>query len=100
MAEKLKLRNSKTTTSREPSFEAGLIEIEKIIGQLESSDLTLDQALALFEQGISLLRICDSHLKNAQGRITELLTGDNGEYVEKVLGTVLDSFMVKEKNDE
>jgi exodeoxyribonuclease VII small subunit len=100
VAEKLKSKNSRTSTSREPSFEAGLIEIEKITGRLESGDLTLDQALALFEQGISLLRICDGHLKNAQGRITELLKGENGKYVEKVLGAVLDPFIVKEKNDE
>jgi len=82
----MKSKNSGTGKSREPSFEVGLTKLEEIIGQLDNGDLTLDQALVLFEQGISLLRTCDGHLKNAQGRITELLKGENGEYVEKCSG--------------
>ena len=100
MAENRKPKKSGPGTGREPSFEAGLANLEEIIGRLDSGDLTLDEALALFEQGIVLLRICDSHLKSAQGRITELLKGENGEYVEKVLGAALDSFIAREKNDE
>jgi exodeoxyribonuclease VII small subunit len=100
MAAKSAAGKSETVSGRGPTFEAGLTELEEIIGRLESGDLTLDRALGLFEQGIALLRICDGHLKNARGRITELSRGENGEYVEKVLGATLDSFIAKEKNDE
>jgi len=93
-------KSPETGSGREPTFEAGLTELENIIGRLESGELSLDQALGLFEQGIGLLRICDGHLKNARGRITELIKGENGEYVEKVLGASLESFIAKEKNDE
>jgi exodeoxyribonuclease VII small subunit len=83
-----------------PPFEEALAELEKNIEKLESDDLTLDKSLELFERGIVLLRTCDTHLKKAQGKISALLKGDNGEYVEKVLGTTLESFFAKEETDE
>ncbi len=54
MAEKSKSKNPETRTGREVSFEAGIAGLEEIIGRFESGDLTLDQSLALFEQGITL----------------------------------------------
>jgi exodeoxyribonuclease VII small subunit len=82
------------------TFEEALARLEKTIEQLEAADLTLDKSLYLFEQGIGLIRICDIHLKKAKGKVTELLKGENGEYVEKVLGTTLESFTAQEKSDE
>ncbi len=82
------------------TFETALSRLEETIQQLEKPDLTLDSSLALFEQGISLIRTCDSHLKKAQGKVTELLKSDNGEYIEKVLGDSLEAFMAKDTCDE
>ena len=81
------------------TFEASLDELEKTIEQLEDGDLTLDSSLELFEKGITLIRTCDTHLKKAQGKITELLKGENGEFVEKILGNSLESFIAKEETD-
>jgi exodeoxyribonuclease VII small subunit len=99
VAEKTKSKKSEALKGQGVSFEDALAELEEIIGQFENGDLTLDQSLALFEKGVALLRIGDGHLKNAQGRVTELLKGENGEYVERVLGTTLDSFIGKDTND-
>lgn len=82
------------------TFEDALSELEKIIEQLERDDLTLDKALEYFERGITLVRKCDTHLKSAQGKIKELLKGDNGEFIEKVLGISLDSLSIEEGADE
>lgn len=82
-----------------PTFESSLDELEKTIEQLENGDLTLDSSLALFEKGITLIRACDTNLKKAQGKITELLKGENGGFVEKILGHSLDSFLSKEDTD-
>ena len=90
---------SKKSAERSLTFEEALADLEEIITQLEDGDLTLDRALELFERGVSRLRICDTHLKKAQGKITELLSSENGEYVEKVLGTTLESFIAKEDPD-
>jgi exodeoxyribonuclease VII small subunit len=98
-----KKKNSDYTTVNDEStpitFESSLAELEKTIEQLEDGDLTLDTSLELFEKGITLIRTCDTHLKKAQGKITELLKGENGEYVEKILGSSLESFVSKEDRD-
>jgi len=90
----------KKTDSDSLTFEEALAKLEKTIEQLENTEVTLDKSLGLFEQGIGLIRTCDAHLKKAKGKITELLKGDNGEYVEKVLGATLESFIEKEEKNE
>jgi exodeoxyribonuclease VII small subunit len=79
------------------TFEDALAALEGVIGELEKEGLSLDRALTIFEQGIILMRKCDSHLKNAQGKIKELLKGENGELVEKVLGDTLESFLSRDE---
>jgi exodeoxyribonuclease VII small subunit len=91
--------SSNNPTGTSPTFESSLAELEKTIEQLEDGDLTLDTSLELFEKGITLIRTCDTHLKKAQGKITELLKGENGEFVEKILGSSLESFVSKEDPD-
>ncbi len=60
----------------EPTFEEALSRLEAIVNQLESGDLTLDRALVLFEEGISLSRLCSRKLEEAEGRIEQLLERD------------------------
>jgi exodeoxyribonuclease VII small subunit len=68
------------------SFETALKELEKIIAKLESPDLTLTGALEHFEKGVTLMKTCDSQLKSAEGKLKELLSGKDGEFIEKILG--------------
>ena len=76
----------------EPTFESALSELEGVIEQLESGDLTLDSALGRFEEGVRLMRFCDAHLKSAKGRLLELSRGEDGELVTEILGEGLESF--------
>ena len=62
------------------SFEEALAELEKIVAELESGDLTLEASLSLFEKGQKLAQQCNVQLETAALRI-EQLTGD-GEIVE------------------
>lgn len=62
------------------SFEEALAELEKIVAQLESGDLTLEASLDLFEKGQKLAQQCNVQLETAALRI-EQLTND-GEIVE------------------
>lgn len=82
------------------SFETALEALEGIVRKLEQDDLTLSNALDYFEQGINLMRTCDTHLNHARGRITELLAGENGAFAEEVLGTSLESFLKREENHD
>ena len=83
-----------------PSFEEALDSLEKTITLLESPDLSLDDSLKYFEAGVAQIRTCETHLKKAEGKVTELLKGKNGAIVEKTLGITLESFITKEPSDE
>jgi exodeoxyribonuclease VII small subunit len=74
-------------SAKRMTFEDSLKEMERVIGQLEREDLTLSSALEYFERGVTLMRICDSHLKSAEGKLKQLLKGENGEFIEKILGS-------------
>jgi exodeoxyribonuclease VII small subunit len=102
MAQRSKTKNSPNITDilstvEALTFEDALEALENVINELEKEDLSLDRALTIFEQGIVLMRKCDSHLKSAQGKIKELLKGENGQFVEKVLGTTLESFLSRDE---
>lgn len=64
------------------SFEQSLDALETTVEQLESGDLSLEDALQAFEKGIGLTRECQQALNQAQTRINVLLE-KNGELVEQ-----------------
>ncbi len=56
----------------EPTFEQAQRELEQIVERLEHGQAPLDEALALWERGEELYRLCSERLDGAQGRIEEL----------------------------
>lgn len=57
----------------EQSFEKSLERLEKIVSDLESGKLSLDEALKRYEEGIKLVQACSKKLDVAQKKV-ELLT--------------------------
>ncbi len=57
------------------SFEEALERLEEIVRRMESGDLTLEESLALFEEGVRLTRVCSQRLDEAEKKI-EMLTRD------------------------
>jgi exodeoxyribonuclease VII small subunit len=64
-----------------PSFEGALEQLQNTVKRLESGELSLEQALKNFEDGVKLSRICQEHLASAEQRI-ELLTKAGADGVE------------------
>ncbi|MBT8395928.1 MAG: exodeoxyribonuclease VII small subunit [Gemmatimonadetes bacterium] len=60
------------------TLEARLKRLEEIVGRLESEDLELDRALALFEEGVGHVKEAEKTLTAAELRVEELL-GEAGE---------------------
>ena len=60
-------------------FEKSMEELEKIVGDLESGTLTLDQSIEAFERGIELAKLCQKRLEAAEERVKKLLEKTNGE---------------------
>jgi exodeoxyribonuclease VII small subunit len=57
-----------------PTFEEALERLEAVVRRMEDGDVGLSEALAQYEQGVSLLKNCYQMLENAERRI-ELLSG-------------------------
>ena len=60
-------------TSPEPSFEASLDRLQKIVQKLESGDAPLDESLKLFEEGVSVAKNCQEKLSAAEKRVEILV---------------------------
>ena len=57
------------------SFETSLARLEQIVTSLEKGDLSLEDSLKLYEEGISRARFCQERLEEAESRI-EVLSQD------------------------
>ena len=57
----------------QPTFEAGLEELEKIVKEMESGDLPLERAIQLFENGMKISESCRKQLAEAETRVEVLV---------------------------
>lgn len=65
-----------------PDFEKSLEELETLVGQLESGDLSLDESLKQFKRGVELTRHCQGVLDQAQQTVEKLMdSGDESSAV-------------------
>ena len=64
----------------QPSFDDGLDRLESLVQQLESGSLSLEDALARFEEGVQLSQALQKQLAEAQRRVEVLKAGLGGEY--------------------
>lgn len=62
---------------RDKKFEDALRDLEGIVEKLETGDLSLEEALGAFEEGVTLVRLLDEKLTVVEKRI-EVLTRDQG----------------------
>ena len=67
--------------SKQLDFESAMTELESLITQMEQDDLSLDAALKNFEKGISLTRVCQSSLNDAEQRIKILTQGIEEDFL-------------------
>ena len=54
-------------------FKQSMSRLEEISAALEKNEIELEDAIALFEEGLQLVNSCDSQLKNFENRVQELL---------------------------
>jgi len=75
------------------TFEKAMNKLEKIVQELESTDLPLEKAIKKFEEGVQLSKFCSEKLDETEKRITILLKDQNGNTYDKpfVSGTESDN---------
>ena len=62
-------------SSKTPTFEAALAELEKVVADMETGKLSLEESLAAYQRGVELLQHCRGRLEDAQQRVRVLEDG-------------------------
>lgn len=61
------------------SFEAALRRLEEIVETLESGELSLEESIRIFEEGVGLTRTCGQQLEQAEQKVSRLLSEAEGK---------------------
>ncbi|MFT5465682.1 MAG: exodeoxyribonuclease VII small subunit [Verrucomicrobiales bacterium] len=77
-----KATKAKPDSAPEIPFEAAIEDLERIVGQMESDQLPLDQLIQSYERGNQLLKTCQSRIDEAEQRIERIASGVSSKEVE------------------
>ena len=63
-------------------FEDAMARLEEIVQSLESGNLSLEESIKAFEEGMKLARFCSQKLEEAEKKVTMLMKEGEGRYVQ------------------
>lgn len=61
------------TNEKELTFEEAMSALDDIVEKLEAGDVPLEKAIAYYEEGMKLSKLCNDKLKNAQEKMTNIV---------------------------
>lgn len=61
------------------SFEDAMAALEKVVSELESSDVALEDSIKLYERGAALKTHCEKKLKAAEAKVAQITLGEDGQ---------------------
>ena len=64
---------------QELKFEEAIADLEQVVEQLESGDLSLEDSLAAFEKGVGLVRYCNLKLSEVEKKVELLVKDKQGQ---------------------
>lgn len=64
------------------SLEEAMKRLEAVVAEMSAEGLSLEKALALYEEGVALVRICNTELETAERKINMLKMSADGEVAE------------------
>ena len=70
--------------AKKKTFEESMTQLEEIVKELESGNLSLENAVKLFEQGIKCSGFCLKKLDETEEKITQLLKDGKGNVKEEL----------------
>ncbi|TDQ41643.1 exodeoxyribonuclease VII small subunit [Aureibacillus halotolerans] len=56
------------------TFEVAMKELEQIVEKLEEGDVPLEKAIAFFQEGVQLTKLCHDKLQTVEGQMDQILT--------------------------
>ena len=66
--------------SKELTFEESMNKLEEIANELEKNDLSLDESIKKFEEGMKISKHCKEIIDNAEKKITILVDGKENDF--------------------
>jgi exodeoxyribonuclease VII small subunit len=72
--------------SQEFKFEEAIADLQQVVEQLESGDLSLEDSLAAFEKGVGLVRYCNEKLSEVEQKVELLVKDKEGQLQLKEFG--------------
>ena len=66
------------TPVEDMTFEQAMAELERVVGQLESGNVPLEQSIALYERGAALKARCEAMLKDAEEKVAAITLDRDG----------------------
>lgn len=82
MAEKKKI-----TEDKPMELESAMRRLNEVVAKLSGEGVELEEALALYEEGVSLVRMCNEQLENARRKINRIRLNSDGEITEEPFDT-------------
>ena len=73
---------------KEKRFEEALQELESVVERLESGELSLEESLAAFEEGVGLVKFCNQKLNEVEKKIELLVKDKQGNLQLQVLNNL------------
>ena len=71
----------------EKKFEEAMQRLEEIVESLEESDLSLNDSLKIFEEGVKLIGFCSKRLEEVEQKVTMLVKENEGKYTQQPFET-------------
>ena len=75
---------------KDKNLEALISELDGVVNAISKESISLEEALALYERGVVLVKECGERLEDAKRRINMLVMTDEGELAEKPFDAPLD----------
>ena len=75
--------SEKTKNIEKYDLETAMKRLEEVVSLMSRENVSLEESLALYEEGVALVRLCNSKLETAQRKISELKMTVDGEIVVK-----------------
>jgi exodeoxyribonuclease VII small subunit len=92
--------SSKSKREAELNFEGAMDRLEKIVEQMESGKLPLEDLIVRYEEGMNLVKVCQERLAKAEQKIEVIARNSAGKAAVKDFGQAPEAPVPAETIDE
>jgi exodeoxyribonuclease VII small subunit len=76
--------------SKNKNFEQTLARLEEIVKKMESGNISLDESIEIYQEGITLSKQCSSMLEEAEGKVMAIVNKEQG---------IIEEFMISQAKE-